>query len=121
VSWTYQQSTGELLHDDAHVATGYSGHGDDKDDPDKESIGDEGPIPRGSWTIGPAFFHPSAGPVVMRLEPCDGTETFGRSGFLMHGDSVSHPGDASRGCVVMPRYARMQVSESHDTELIVIR
>jgi hypothetical protein len=29
-----------------------------------------------------------------------------RSGFLIHGDSFSHPGDASDGCIILSRPER---------------
>ena len=45
----------------------------------------------------------------MRLEPNAGTCTHDRAGFLMHGDSVQHPGGASKGCVIMARAVRQSV------------
>lgn len=79
-----------------------------------------GPIPRGRWVIGPAFTHPLAGPVCMRLTPEVGTETFGRDGFLMHGDLPGGKREASEGCVVMPRTVREQVAASEDRALVVV-
>ena len=46
------------------------------------------------------------GPYVLRLTAKDHTETFVRSGFLMHGDSKSAPRTASHGFVIMPRRQR---------------
>jgi len=120
-AWTYEQRTGELQQDDKPIATGYSGSGAGKNNPAMESVPNVGPIPNGDWVIsGPPVDTPSHGPYVLHLEPAAGTETFGRSGFLMHGDSKEHPGCASEGCVVLPRKVREQVWNSGDRELRVI-
>jgi hypothetical protein len=119
--WTYAQSTGALLHDGDPVATGYSGADNGKNNPEMQAIHNVGPIPQGGWTIvGPPVNTPDHGPYVLRLEPAVGTKTFGRSGFLMHGDSIESPGCASHGCVIMPRSVREQVWASGDTELEVV-
>lgn len=120
-AWTYAQKTGELQQDEQHVATGYSGAGEGKNNPDMQSVRNVGPIPEGDWTIvGPPVNTPEHGPYVLQLIPNDGTETFGRSGFLMHGDSKSAPGTASHGCVIMPRIVREQVWDSGDRDLQVM-
>jgi hypothetical protein len=95
--WTYSQSSGALSRNGQLLATGYSGLGLDKDVPADQAVVGEGPIPEGLWTIGPAENHPQLGPHVMPLLPKPGTETFGRSGFFIHGDSLAHPGQASHG------------------------
>ena len=96
--WTYQQSTGNLSHNGKHVATGYSGKGVGKNNPAKERVKFVGPIPRGTYSIGPAYHDPTRGPVVMRLTPTGGQDIFGRDGFLIHGDSSKHPGEARVAC-----------------------
>jgi hypothetical protein len=120
-AWTYAQKTGELQQDGQHVATGYSGAGDGKNNPDMQSIPNIGPIPQGDWTItGPPVNTAEHGPYVLRLAPKEETDTFGRSGFLMHGDSRNAPGTASHGCVILPRPVREQVWQSGDRELEVV-
>jgi type VI secretion system (T6SS) effector TldE1-like protein len=119
--WTYAQKTGELLHDGQHVATGYSGFQDGKNNPDMQAVHNMGPIPEGGWTIvGPPFDSTDHGPFVLRLENTPDTDTFGRSGFLMHGDSKEAPGCASHGCIIMPPLVRKQVWSSSDTDLQVV-
>ncbi|HZC21755.1 MAG TPA: tlde1 domain-containing protein [Candidatus Binatia bacterium] len=119
-SWSYAQRSGELQHDGKPVATGYSGAGAGKNNPALQNVPNVGPIPQGDWTIaGPPLDTADHGPYVLKLNPEDGTETFGRSGFLMHGDSREHPGNASHGCVVLPRAVREQVWNSGDRALEV--
>lgn len=119
--WHYLQTTGELLHDDQHIAFGYSGaEGDGYNNPDMQDVHGKGPIPQGRWLIvGPPVDYPTHGPYVLHLEPAAGTNTFGRSGFLCHGDAVGRPGTASEGCIVMGRFVREQIWNSGDRDLIV--
>jgi hypothetical protein len=56
----------------------------------------------------------------MALIPKEGTDTFGRSGFLIHGDSVAMPGTASHGCIILSRDLREQISASGDNQLEVV-
>lgn len=120
-AWTYSQKTGDLEQDGTHVATGYSGAGEGKNNPSLQNVRNAGPIPQGDWTItGPPVNTEDHGPYVLRLNPAAGTETFGRSGFLIHGDSKEHPGGASEGCVILPRPVREQVWTSGDRDLKVV-
>ena len=120
--WTYQQSTGQLT--DANgtlVATGYSGAPAGKNDPTKQDVVKVGPIPRGNYAIGDPFSSPTHGPFAMHLTPDPANQMFGRDAFLMHGDSLEHPGGASEGCIIMPRPVREQkVWNSGDHTLQVI-
>ena len=117
--WRFCQSTGELSQDGTLIATGYSGYGDGRDNPADQDTANVGPIPAGSYLIGPVFDSEAHGPVVMRLTPQPGTNIFGRSGFLIHGDSIFSPGTASHGCIVVPRLARLAIANSHDVNLVV--
>jgi hypothetical protein len=130
VAWTYRQRTGELLQGDELVARGYSGlddgdgilePGEGRNDPAAQRERGVGPLPRGRWRIvGPPFATKSHGPYVLRLIPREGTETFGRSGFLIHGDSVKRPGTASLGCIIVPRAVRERIWKSGDCDLEVV-
>jgi hypothetical protein len=120
-AWTYAQKTGELQQDGKHVAIGYSGSGTGKNNPAMENVSDVGPIPEGDWTIvGPPVDTASHGPYALSLRPAPATPTFGRSGFLLHGDSKESPGCASQGCVIMPRAVREQIWKSGDRDLEVV-
>ena len=91
-----------------------------KNDPSKQSERGVGPIPVGTYVIGQPFTHATAGTLMMRLSPLAGTNTFGRSGFLIHGDSRKMPGSASRGCIVLPHAIRRTIWESMDHTLEVV-
>jgi len=119
--WTYVQETGELLQDGQHVDAGYSGCDEGKNNPAMQAVHNMGPIPQGDWTIiGPPFNTPDHGPNVLRLEPAAGTNTFGRDGFLMHGDNKNFPGTASQGCIIMGPNTRQRVWSSNDLDLEVV-
>jgi len=119
--WIYAQKTGQLRQNGNLVATGYSGFEQGKNNPSMQAVHDVGPIPQGDWTIsGPPVNTAEHGPFVLTLSPASGTNTFGRGGFLIHGDAINAPGTASKGCIIMPRPAREQVWNSGDTQLEVV-
>lgn len=103
---TYSQSTGLLTGLAMGPATGYSGHPPRVNDPTAEQIHGVGPIPKGDYSIGTPIDHSQLGPFAIPLSAKSGTETFGRSGFYIHGDSISAPGSASHGCVILARAVR---------------
>lgn len=120
--WIYNQTTGEFS--DAHgkiLARGYSGAGNGKNNPSMQSVPNQGPLPEGHWTIGRAYHNKHTGPISMNLSPADDTSTFGRSHFLIHGDSKAHPGHASHGCIILNPTARQQIEHSGDHDLLVVR
>lgn len=125
--WTYSQTTGELHHNGELVTKGYSGHGKGRNNPDMESTHgvdfkhDAGPIPKGKWRISvdPPKSHPKLLDPVIRFTPCEETNTFGRSGFLSHGNNVGN--DASLGCIILNYHARIELATSLDTLLVVVQ
>jgi hypothetical protein len=118
--WTYNQADGTLLHDGEPAGDGYSGFGEGKNNPEMQNVHDVGPIPEGTYEIGPPHDTDTHGPHVMSLTPVNGTDTFGRDGFLIHGDSAAHPGAASHGCIIMSRLVRDAIGGSGDTQLEVL-
>ncbi len=119
MSWQYNQSTGELSRNGIRVATGYSGTGHGRNNPDAENLANVGPVPRGRYQIGPIHDTRTHGP------PGYGTYTFSgqsngwRAGFLIHGDNRRH--DASTGCIILPRDIRERINASGDRVLEVVR
>jgi hypothetical protein len=56
----------------------------------------------------------SLGPYVIALEPIDHS-ALGRSGFKVHGDSVTYQNfSSSEGCIIAPRHVREDMWGSDD-------
>lgn len=117
--WNYDVRSARLSHDDEFVAVGYSGLDEDMNDPDAESVQGKGPIPAGFYRIGSPYDSEDHGPVVLPLTPDEDNEEYGRSGFLIHGDSLHRPGHASHGCIILSRIIREQIASSQDNRLQV--
>lgn len=121
MAWTYHQRSHYMSKNGRKVANGYSGNGDAKDNPSKQHVKNHGPIPRGKYRIvGKPFHHPHTGPYTLRLQPAGANKMFGRDGFMIHGDSINHPGQASDGCIILSRSARQEIWESGDKTIEVI-
>jgi hypothetical protein len=100
---------------------GYSGkppYG--KNNPAAEDQHNIGPIPVGKYLVGSPVDTITHGPYVLPLTPDPGNVMYGRSGFLVHGDSVVHEGFASEGCIVLDRAAREKIWKSGDHVITVI-
>lgn len=119
MTWAYKQATGWISRDGENVVEGYSGAGDGKNNPAMQDVPNVGPLPAGKYTIGEPSDTKTHGPYVLHLTPDAANEMFGRSGFLIHGDSVVHPGTASEGCIILPRKVREQIWASEDRALVV--
>jgi hypothetical protein len=118
--WTYVQKSGEMYYDGVFSFNAYSGHGDGKNNPSMQHIHKVGPIPCGIFYQEHLFPTTDAhGPFVIQLKPDPANEMFGRSGFLMHGDSVQHPGEASEGCIIASRVNREKVWASQEPIKVV--
>ena len=119
--WTHSQSTGVTTNPDEGVTGhGYAGNGDGKNNPAMQNVEGIGPLPRGRYTIGPAYDHPHLGPVTMNLTPDPANEMYGRSEFRIHGDSKAAPGTASKGCIVQNHSVRDAINASDDKDLEVV-
>jgi hypothetical protein len=121
MNFTYHQSTGELYYGNNLIGIGYSGMPPrGKNNPAAQDQHNVGPIPQGWYSIGPPHDTASHGPFVMALTPDANNKMFGRAGFLMHSDSISHPGHASEGCIVISTEVRRNVWDSGDRRLNVV-
>jgi len=119
--WTYGQMTGSLRGSTIGIiARGYAGAGAGKNNPDMDHVPNTGPLPRGKYTIGRPY-NSSHSPYTLRLTPDPKNVMHGRSGFLIHGDSIANPGTASQGCIILPRAVRQKIFESGDHDLQVVR
>ena len=117
--WKWDQSAGELSRNGKFIARGYSGANIGKNNPDLESKVATGPIPRGVWKIHAPRNSANVGPFAMPLTPV-GHKAHGRSAFMIHGDSAKKPGQASKGCIILPRNVREMIWNSGDHDLTVV-
>lgn len=124
----FNQNTGDLLfvsqstavEEALHLGAGYSGKGVGKNNGRFEQIKDTGPIPKGIYVIGVPQNTDDHGPYVMKLTPKPENKMFGREGFLIHGDSLKKPGEASEGCIVLSSELRKVIGGSGYKVLQVI-
>jgi hypothetical protein len=118
---TYSQSTGKLTDDNGMLwGVGYSGFGDDKNQPASQEKPGLGPIPQGRWSIGAPHDDAEVGAFAMRLLPGPNTATYGRSAFLIHGDSIVHPGRASHGCIILARSVRERIDKDNPDRILEV-
>jgi hypothetical protein len=118
--WSYAQQTGSF-HNGSFGTIGYSGFGIGKNNPSAQSLVSIGPVPVGDYMIeGPFDLDGGAhGPYVFNLVPNVLNVMYGRSGFMIHGDSIEHAGSASHGCIILSRIAREAIGASTDRRLEV--
>lgn len=119
MTWFYSQKTGTLRHNSDVESVGYSGNGLGKNNPNAQDVHNVGPLPQGSYQIGSPRDTDTHGPFVLPLSPSMNNTMFGRSGFLIHGDSIAHPGQASDGCIILAKDVRERIAASLDNELDV--
>lgn len=118
--WIYQQSTGKLFAPDGKaLCYGYSGSEDrdGKNNPKKQRVVGIGPIPRGDWVIGDPYDSKNVGPFALPLSPHN-HDACNRAYFRIHGDSRF--GNASKGCVILPKNIRKKIHQSNDRIFKVI-
>jgi hypothetical protein len=123
--YTYQQSTGELRQNGQLESTGYSGgncgkNPEGKNNPDMQGVKNVGPIVRGLYTMGAPVEHSQLGPYAIPLTPDPSNDMLERGNFYVHGDTISSPGNASEGCVILPRNIRESMILSGDLTLEVV-
>jgi len=97
----------------------YSGRPGYWNDSANECVSGKGPLPRGAYTIGPAFYHHKTRAMTMRLIPFIENQMCGRDGFMIHGNSGKHPRDASDGCIILDIRYRKEINDSSDKILVV--
>ncbi|MBF7955949.1 tlde1 domain-containing protein [Rahnella victoriana] len=120
MSWTYEVSTRKFYHNGTFQFTGsYAGAPGYKNDPTQECVKDRGPLPRGSYQIGPPHTSHRTGKYSLSLTPSSSNNMCDRDAFKIHGDSSQHPGEASSGCIVTSLTERKRIWASGDRELTV--
>ena len=118
--WVYKVSAHSFYLNGAYQFDAkYSGRPGFKDDSANECVKGKGPLPRGTYTIGPAFYHHKTKALTMRLTPFVENEMCGRDGFMIHGNSSIHPLSASDGCIILGLSGRREINDSNDKILVV--
>jgi len=122
MAWKYEQKSGRLINPaGVQVCVGYSGNGKGLNNPEMQEVHKVGPIPQGKYAIGTFFDDPGGkGPIVSHLKPLEGTDIFGREGFMIHGDNQAANHSASEGCVILPHLIRENIMASRDRVLEVM-
>lgn len=120
--WTYSQSSGALSLNGKKIATGYAGKGKGVNNPSMQCVRKVGPVPRGTYTIGPAHNNAHTGALSMVLTPNPGNNMCGRGDFLIHGDnSRKPPRSSSEGCIVLPGPIRQKINATPGRKLVVVQ
>jgi hypothetical protein len=123
--WVYQQDTGKMYsHYQVLVATGYAGGNEGNNpeginNPDMQNVKAIGPLPKGAYTFGEPILKSNLGPFAIPLIPDENNKMFGRDGFFCHGDTTPS-GNASKGCIIMPRAIREAMWASPERQLMVV-
>jgi len=112
----YDQVTGRITDENGElIATGWAGHGEGKNSPAHQMDHDLGPLPQGVYEIGPwgdwstQPYPKHLGPLIASLTQVEG-ETYGRSGFFIHGPGGADSLESSKGCIEVPRIQREHVA-----------
>lgn len=117
----YEQKTGKMTTDiGSLIGFGYAGHGEGKNNPEKENVKNIGPLPKGKYKIGEPYNSSNTGNFTLPLTPFPENEMFGRTDFKIHGDSIDQPGTASHGCIIMSKSIREEIHNSTDKILTVM-
>lgn len=118
--WVYKVSAHTFYLDGTYQFDAkYSGRPGFMNDSANECVKGKGPLPRGTYTIGPAFYHHKTKAYTMRLTPFIENQMCGRDGFMIHGNSDAHPWDASDGCIILNYHSRKTINASTDKILVV--
>jgi RHS repeat-associated protein len=96
---------------------GYAG----LNNPAMQSVPFNGPIPQGAYSIGSAYYSHKLGPLTIPLTPLPGTNTFGRWGFNIHGDTPARNHTASEGCIVTGSDVRQAIANCGGGVMTVVQ
>ena len=83
------------------------------------NVPDVGPLPPGLYTMGTPVEHSHLGAFAIPLTPDPANEMYGRKDFYCHGDTTPS-GNASEGCVILPRDIREMMHTSSDQKIQVV-
>ncbi len=126
--YRYKQTTGELFDANGSLmATGYAGgncgkNPEGKNNPAMQNAEKIGPLPEGVYAFGQPILQSHLGPfaIPLPLVPDASNVMFGRKDFFCHGDTTPS-GNASQGCIIMPRLIRDKLWTSSDHAVEVVQ
>jgi hypothetical protein len=105
-----------------HPPSTYSGSSKYHNNPDKQCLKDNGPLPRGKYKIGKYIAHNhKLGWFVLPLTPDASNSMCGRGHFYIHGDNKAKNYTASEGCIITTRAIRNMIVRDKIKELEVVR
>ena len=120
MTWEYDVREAKFYKDGVfQFKSEYAGAIGYYNDPANECVKNNGPLPRGKYTIGAPYNSTKTGPYTLPLIPDCSNNMCGRNEFRIHGDSGKHPGAASEGCIVTDFNTRRDIWNSNDRELLV--
>jgi hypothetical protein len=123
--WTFEIITGKWFNPSGEVVSkGYAGgncgkNPEARNNPDFIKVPKVGPLPPGDYAMGTPVEHSHLGPFAIPLTPDPTNDMHGRSAFFIHGDTTP-PGNASEGCIILPRSARDEAYNSPDHQVRVV-
>lgn len=124
MSYVFEQSTGRMIDPDSNeVAVGYAGgncghNPEGKNNPEMQNVPSIGPLPEGWYDLGEPVEHSHLGAYAIPLIPDPSNEMYGRGSFYLHGDTTPS-GNASEGCIIMPRLVRQAIKASGERLQVV--
>jgi RHS repeat-associated protein len=131
LDWIWSQSRGQLSYLDNHTGItipiekgkGYSGAPGAVNDSAREHEKNIGPIPKGTYDIGPidTVVSNQTGkefPRAMRITR-RGRDPYGRDGFIIHDGDMKNR-TSSKGCIILPDEVREAIGASGDKVLRVV-
>ncbi len=125
--WVYESSTGKMFDPAGNfVSRGYAGGNEGKNpeginNPAMQCVKNIGPLPVGFYTFGAPVLKSHLGPFAIPLIPDTTNKMCGRGDFYCHGDTTPS-GNASEGCIIMPRAIRnaMWASPDHRIQVVAV-
>lgn len=127
---TFSQSAGTITDDQGTVLTHLAFAGNDSrpdvnpnhihgfNNPGAQNVRCIGPLPQGVYRCGAWGTYPKVGQIACPLTQTSG-ETFGRSGFFIHGPGALDPLNSSEGCIVVPHDDRIKVMGAKPSTIAV--
>lgn len=119
MTWVYDVKSHTFTRNGESYTADYAGATGYKNDPSQECVANSGPLPRGTYTIGPPQNSAHTGKYTLGLTPATTNNMCGRFAFRIHGASSRRPLDSSEGCIIARLSIRKSIWASGDRELIV--